>query len=113
MKWIIRSATKKKQTTAPPWSAFLSKWCAYMPKWTTATHKFIIADQLTLFQHTLEVYLETSYIPPVSLSCDPLARLLRQHKQKQQTISCANCKCGGARNGASRALLKRFSYDFH
>ena len=42
-------------------------------KWATATHCFITTDQLTLFCHTLEVYLDKSYIPLITLSQQPPA----------------------------------------
>ena len=51
----------------------MTKWCLYLTKWTTDTHRFISPDDLTLFLHTLEVYIDKSYIPPVSLSSAPLA----------------------------------------
>ena len=66
--WPIRSAVKKQQATAPPWTSFLSKWCSYLAKWATATHHFISTDQPTMFCHTLEVYVDKSYIPPITLS---------------------------------------------
>ena len=61
----------KQQATAPPWTAFLTKWCSYLAKWATNTHRFIGDDDLTLFMHTLEVYIEKHYIPPVTLSSAP------------------------------------------
>ena len=69
--WLIRSAVKKQQAATPPWTSFLSNWCSYLAKWATATHCLITTDHLTLFCHTLEVYLDKLYVPPITLSQHP------------------------------------------
>ena len=76
----------------PPWTAILTKWCVYVAKWAGDTHSFISSDGLTLFIHTLDVYVKKFEIPPVTLSSAPPAppptaaqlRFTNRHLRKLQ-----------------------------